>query len=268
VEERLSTAGAAHVERKLTRLHSAALVENVMQAWRADAARVTSFAALYESLAHSYFTALGRPRNALVINHCGSLSCFSRDQLDAVYGAGKHLLTIRDPRAVFRSMQGLLLRKFTPKRVLKGKVPATVLERHTQKLEATNGVSGYLREFCENYREMVALYASCPEVIRIRFEDLVKTPEPMMRRLATQIGIRWDATLLTPTELGIEHEPNSSFERSGGTIHARAADDWVGELAPSVCRYIEGTLAQEMAALGYQRVGGAVLVLDEAPLLT
>ena len=268
VEERLSTAGAAHVERKLKRLHPQTLVDGVIRAWSAEAATAPSLSAMYERLACAYFTALGRPGDALVVNHCGSLSRFRRDQLDAVYGTGRHLLTIRDPRAVFSSMQGLLYRKFTLKRVLKGKISAAVLERHIQNLETYDGVSGYLREFCENYRTMVAHYAVCPDVIRIRFEDLVKSPEPAMRRLATHAGIRWDTALLTPTELGVDHAPNSSFARSGSSIHARAADDWVGRLAPPTYRYIEKTLAQEMAALGYQCVGAPSLLLDEAPLLT
>jgi len=105
------------------------------------------------------------------VNHCGSLCRFGRDQLDAVFGKGKHLLTIRDPRAVFSSMQGLLYRKFTIERVQQGRISASVLERHLEKLETINSVSGYLREFCKDYRHMVAEYAACPDVIRIRFED-------------------------------------------------------------------------------------------------
>jgi hypothetical protein len=268
VDARLATAGAAHVQRKLKRLHPSTLVDDVMCAWRAEAARATSLGGMYASLATAYFTALGRPPDALVVNHCGSLSRFGREQLEMVYGAGRHLLTIRDPRAVFSSMQGLLYRKFTLKRVLKGKIPAAVLERHIQKLETTNGIFGYLREFCENYRSMVTRYAACPDVIRIRFEDLVRSPEPVMRRLASQLGIRWDAALLTPTELGVDHAPNSSFARSGSSVHAGAADDWVGRLPPAACRYIEEMLGEQMSALGYRRLGaGGPLVLNEAPLL-
>ncbi|MGH9721680.1 MAG: sulfotransferase [Bryobacteraceae bacterium] len=268
VEAKLATAGAAHVERKLMRLHPPALVAEVMQAWRVESAGARTLPAAYESLALAYFTALGRARDAVAVNHCGSLCRFTRDQLDAVFGSGRHLLTIRDPRAVFSSMQGLLYRKFTLKRVLKGKIRAGVLERHIQKLETVNSASGYLREFCEDYRTMVARYAACPDVIRIRFEDLVRSPEATMRGLATRLAIRWDSTLLAPTELGIAHSPNSSFARRGSGIHARAADDWAGRMAPSVCRYIEEALAEEMAALGYQRIDlRGRPVLDVAPLL-
>ena len=269
VEDKLGTAGAAHVERKLMRLHPPELLAGVMTAWRVEIARDGTLAAAYESLAHAYFTSLGRPRDAVVVNHCGSLCRFGREQLDAVFGKGRHLLTIRDPRGVFTSMQGLLDRKFASKRVMKGKVQPAALERHVEKLQTVDSASGYLREFCEDYRAMVARYAACPDVIRIRFEDLVRSPEAVMRRLATQLGIDWDTSLLSPTELGIDHSANSSFARGGGGIHVQAADDWIGRIDPSICRYIEDALAEEMSALGYRRLGerGEPVVLDVAPLL-
>jgi hypothetical protein len=115
---------------------------------------------------------------------------------------------------------------------------------------------------------MVARYAACPDVIRIRFEDLVTSPEATMRRLATTLAIGWNPTLLAPTRLGVSHAPNSSFSRPGNGIHDRAADDWVDRLAPSVRSYIEETLTEEMAALGYQPLDrGGRTVLDSAPLL-
>ena len=269
VDAKLATAGAAHAERKLKRLHPSAFVADVMGAWRVETARAGTLAAMYESLTLTYFTALGKAPDALVVNHCGSVSRFGRDQLDAVYGTGRHVLTIRDPRAVFISMQGLLFRKFTLKRALNGRIPVAPLERHIEKLEAINAVSGYLREFCEDYRNMVARYGASSEVLRVRFEDLVRSPEATMRRLAAQLGIRWDETLLAPTQLGETHSPNSSFARTGSSIHARAADDWVGRIAPAVCRAIEEALPDEMAALGYRPIdenGGPLL--DTAPLLS
>jgi hypothetical protein len=152
---------------------------------------------------------------------------------------------------------------------MKGKVQPAALERHTEKLETVDAASGYLREFCEDYRAMVARYAACPDVIRIRFEDLVRSPEAVMRRLATQLEIDWNISLLSPTELGVDHSANSSFARQGSGIHVQAANDWTGRIAPSVRRYIEDELAEEMSALGYQRMGesGEPVLLDVAPLL-
>jgi hypothetical protein len=266
--DKLETAGASHVERKLGRLHPPELVAKVMEAWRLEAAGAKSLPAMYEHLAHAYFPAVGRTADASVVNHCGSLCRFARDQVDAVFGKGKHLLTIRDPRAVFTSMEGLLDRKFTREQGSNGTVSPSALERHVKKRATTNAVSGYLREFCNDYRNMVAGYASSRDVLRIRFEDLVTAPESTMRRIASELAIQWDATLLEPTQLGTSHRANSSFARRGAAIHDRAARDWAQRIDPSVCRYIEGTLADEMAALGYQPIGReGGLVLDRAPLL-
>jgi len=267
-DARLETAGSVHLERKLLRLHPHVLVTEVMQTLRAETADADSLASMYSGLARAYFPAVGRPREAIVVNHCGSLSRYARDQLDVVFGKGTHLLTIRDPRAVFSSMQGLLYRKFTLDEVRSGKVTASVLERHIGMCETVDSASGYLRAFCKDYQAMVAGYAACSDVIRIRFEDLVTSPETTMRWLAERLSIGWDEALLTPTELGASHSPNSSFARRGNSVHARAADDWVERLAAAERRYIEKTLSEEMAALGYRPMDeGGRPVLDAARLL-
>jgi sulfotransferase family protein len=269
VEDRLAAAGAAHAKRKLLRLHPQALVAEVMERWRGEITGAGSLGVAYEVLARVYFDVLGRPSDVVVVNHCGSLCRFNRVQLETLYGEGKHLLTIRDPRAVFTSMQGLLYRKFTLDDVRNGRIPASMLERHIDKLETVDAASGYLREFCEDYRKMVAEYAASTGVTRVRFEDLVTSPAATMQQLATELGIRWDSMLLRPTELGVLHRPNSSFARRDNRIHRGAADDWIGRLAPATRDYIERTLAEEMAALGYQPLrGGGRTVLDTAPLLT
>jgi hypothetical protein len=222
---------------------------------------------MYESLAGAYFAAAGGTPGRTVVNHCGSLCRFERGQLDNVYGTGTHVLTIRDPRAVFSSMQGLLRRKFD--RAADSDIPASVLQRHRNRAETVDSVSGYLREFCQDYRHMVAEYASCSDVIRLRFEDLVMSPESTMRGLAAQLGVEFTTALLSPTQFGVAHGPNSSFSREGGTIHQEAAEDWKGRIGPADARYIEDALTDEMAALGYQRLDQpGPSVLPNGPLLS
>ena len=85
--------------------------------------------------------------------------------------------------------------------------------------------------------------------------------------MALRLGIDWHAGLLEPTEFGVAHAPNSSFARRGGTIHGDAAHDWTERIAPADREYIEEKLADEMAALGYQRLGKGSPVLPVAPLL-
>ena len=269
LDEKLETAGAQHAERKLSRVHPREQVAEIMQTWRAAAADTRTLPAMYERLSDAYFASVGGSPDRAVVNHCGSLCRFTREQVDSVFGKGKHLLTIRDPRAVFSSMQALVDGKFTPARVQQGNVSASTLKRHLERQETIDAVSGYLREFCEDYRSMVAGYAASRDVIRIRFEDLVTSPESTMRQLAAQLAVGWDPALLEPTQLGASHRANSSFSRQGSAIDGRAAHDWVDRIAQPVRKYIEDSLASEMAALGYQPAGqsGSRLVLETAPIL-
>ena len=263
VDQKIATAGGEHAQRKLLRLHPKALVDDVMQSWRTRSADAATLPAMYEALAVSYFGVLGRPAGATVVNHCGSLCRFTPDEVDRVFGSGQHLLTIRDPRAVFSSMDGLLELK-----VQKGELSGSALERHHQKRDTVDGATGYLREFCEDYRSMFTRYATAGEVIRMRFEDLVTDPQASMKHLAERLAIRWEPGLLTPSQLGVPHTANSSFGRHGATVHQQAASDWVGRIAPRTREYIERELADEMAALGYQRLGSSgVPPVAPAPVL-
>src|SRR5262249_57942792 len=58
-DDRLATAGASLVEKKLRKLHPDPVVSNVMSHWRADSEQATTLPAMYESLARRYFSALG-----------------------------------------------------------------------------------------------------------------------------------------------------------------------------------------------------------------
>ena len=253
LDQKLATAGAPHVERKLRRMHPEPEIADIMGRWRAASECAQTLAAMYETFVGAYVSVVGKDPGLIVVNHCGSLCRWSREQLEASgTGPGRHLLTIRDPRAVFASMDAMRCRKFTIKHVQKGKVSADMLERHLEKLEPTNGVSTYVREFCDDYRDMVSSHATRPDVVRVRFEDLVTSPEEAVRRLAAQLGLPWEASLLEPTEGGQPRTSNSSFGRHSVGIQRRAADHWVEHLPAPPRRYIEDTLAEEMTALGYR----------------
>ena len=252
LDEKLATAGAAHVERKLHRLHSVSEIGDIIARWRTASESAQTLPAMYETFARAYFPAVARDETRIVANHCGSMCRWPREQIDALYGPGRHLLTIRDPRAVFASMETMRCRKFTIRHVQKAKVSAEMLERHLEKLEPTDGVSAYLREFCRDYRHMVSCHAARPDIVRVRFEDLVASPQETTRQLAAALDIPWEPSLLEPTECGRPRPANSSFGRQGVGIQADAANRWVNHLAAAPRRYIEETLAGEMTALGYR----------------
>jgi len=66
VDAKLATAGAAHVERKLSRVHLEALVAEVMRTWRVETAGAGTLPAMYERLARTYFAVIGGAPNAAV----------------------------------------------------------------------------------------------------------------------------------------------------------------------------------------------------------
>jgi len=253
-DDRLATAGAPLVEKKLRKLHPDPVVSNVMSHWRADSERATTLPAMYESLARRYFCALGEDPGRAPVNHCGSVCRLSRDELDAVFGKGIHVLTVRDPRAVFASMEALRHHKYTVKGIRKRHVAVPEVERHISKMEVVDGASTYLREFCDDYRQMTARYALHPDVVCLRFEDLVTSTETAMRQFCDRVQLPWNASLLEPTALGQGRAPNSSYARQGSGVHANAAGDWVNRIDSEIRRHIEDALAPEMSALGYARV--------------
>lgn len=254
--DKLATAGAGLAEKKIRSRHGEALAAEVMGGWREDMARAATLPDLYASFARRYFAALGAVPWLSVVNHCGGLCRLTGGELDAVYGKGTHVITIRDPRAVFVSMEALRHRKFTIRRVRMGKVSASRVNRHIEKSEPCAGVSGYLREFCEDYRHMMQAHVARPEVVRVRFEDLVTAPEATTREICARLGLRWEPILLTPTQFGTPRAANSSYRRqSEGIVHQQAAGDWVARIPPAACQFIEENLAAQMNALGYRPLG-------------
>lgn len=90
-----------------------------------------------------------------------------------------------------------------------------------------------------------------PGHVRIRFEDFVAAPEPILRDLCAQLGVPFE-----PGMLDVEHA-GSSVEADSGAVGVRAdaAGRWQrGGLNPTeiaTCQHIAGP---EMLALGYDRV--------------
>jgi hypothetical protein len=69
-----------------------------------------------------------------------------------------------------------------------------------------------LNQWNESARAMVRNKKTYNERVRIvRFEDLIRRTEPMMRYLSHFLGIRFDEVLLTPTFNKLPVKPNTSF---------------------------------------------------------
>lgn len=227
--EKLDTCGAAHAERKIRGLHDAETAAATMNAWLRAAEAAVTPANLFPALVDAYFAQVGIAGSGnVVVNHSGSLCLFPRVDIEMLFGPARHVLSVRDPRAVWVSGDALRTRRHT-------------FDRARQMSEREDGASKYLRAFCEHYRVMLSEHASRPDVVALRFEDLVQSPEAVMRVLADRLDLVWDTRLLQPTQLGQPRRANSSFERSSG-IDASAAEDWVSRIAADDRDYIERKL--------------------------
>jgi hypothetical protein len=199
--------------------------------------RAATPAEVYDRTAELYFERYHPGGlNGAVVNHCANLCLLSPRQLQTIFGEARRIMTVRDPRATFASTQ----RKDRQKSLSNGRV-AEAVDR-----------CAYVETFCEQWRRAVETYfLQDRDAIRLRFEDLVSDARPVMMRLAAEMDIPFDETLLTPTRINTPIAANTSFSRSAG-IDPSAASSWEGHLAPEPRRIIEARLGDTMKSLGYE----------------
>lgn len=85
----------------------------------------------------------------------------------------------------------------------------------------------------------------------VRFEDLVRAPEPTMRGVANFLGIDFDPCLLKPTVLGNPAGGNAFDGVATFEVSARNVDRWRERISAADAQVIEFHLADEMVAFGY-----------------
>ena len=240
---KVDACGGAHAHRKIRAVNGADVAAATMSSWLRAAETAVSPADIFAALADSYFSQIGNtgPGKATV-NHSGSLCLLTRDQIDMLFGPARHILTVRDPRAVWTSEHARRAERYTADRAQRGIVTQTEFGTHLERsARDADGGSAYLREFCDEYRYMLNVHATRDDIVALRFEDLVQSPETHMRRIAARLNLTWDPRLLEPTQLGKPRRANSSFERTRG-VDASAADDWVSRIASADRDFIERTL--------------------------
>ncbi len=86
----------------------------------------------------------------------------------------------------------------------------------------------------------------------VRFEDLTRDPEAVMRSLASFLGIAFDEVLLKPTFLGVPWQGNNfdglKFDRASDVNVGR----WRERIDDHEAKVIEFHLAESMARWGYE----------------
>lgn len=215
----------AAYERKLKRFHPDTDWHRYRRRLLEMAAEVTSVRELYRRSSEVYFETLhASPLRSKLVDHCAGLCLLPAWQLRRIFGEHRMVLSIRDPRAAFCSLE-----HHRPGRISERSVPS----------------------FCRDWERSVRRHhRGDPSVIALRFEDLVSDPEKAMRSLCCSLGIAFDRALLQPTYLGVPAEANTSFSRKDG-IDPSAIDSWRHHLGTSARRKIEELLGPLMERLGY-----------------
>jgi hypothetical protein len=215
----------ASYERKLKRFHPDSDWREYRQRLLEMATEVTSVREFYRRSSELYFrTFHSSPLRPKLVDHCASLCLLPPWQLRRIFGEHRLVLSVRDPRAAFCSLE-----HHRPERVSERTVPF----------------------FCRDWERSVRRYHwGDPSVTSFRFEDLLSDPEKVMRSLCCDLGIAFDRVLLKPTYVGIPAEANSSFSRRDG-IDPSAIDSWRSHLGTSARRKIEKRLGPLMERLGY-----------------
>lgn len=86
----------------------------------------------------------------------------------------------------------------------------------------------------------------------LRFENLAAAPEPAMRAIADFLGVNFDASLLTPTQLGLPSGGNNFDGEAMFSISERNVGRWRERITREDAQVIEFHLAEEMMAFGYE----------------
>ena len=148
------------------------------------------------------------------------------------YPDSKHIIVVRDPRAVCAS-------KYAQDSVY----PWLFLIRQWRKLSL----------LAYKY----AVIEERPDVHIVRYEDLIEDPEDISRNLCDFLSIQFDANLITPERFTDGHgEPwvqNTSYDLDAETFfNTQSISRWKDTLPRAVTEYVEALTLPEMRLFGYE----------------
>ena len=150
------------------------------------------------------------------------------DDIRTVFPHGRIILTMRDPRAV----------------------AAAIIQRAKKKSDP--GFSMYL---CVKFWLQTARLAwrdrNSPDVLVVRFEDLLRTPDQSMRRVCSFLGVEYTDCLSSPTKAGVPWKGNSTGGPGFQGIDTTPIDRWKTVLEPTELAFIERLAAPWMERFDY-----------------
>lgn len=153
------------------------------------------------------------------------------DEILAVYPRALFVQIVRDPRSTAAS-----IRRF---------------REHGWRLDPDEVVRGIDRALAAALERPARLGEG--RYFVVRYEELVRSTEPELRRIVDFLGIGWDGVLLRPTLAGTEMRANSAWleRRTVGEVHALSLGEPGAGLDRRVLRSVLATTGANARALGY-----------------
>lgn len=152
------------------------------------------------------------------------------DEIFALFPRARVIQLVRDPRAVYLSNKRSDAFRMTPEFAAQ---------------QWVKSIRRILRH--------VVKFGVRDQIMVVRYEDLVASPQPTLQAVCDFIGVGFDAALTRPTVYGHPWQGNSYGAQAPATyeIDPAKADSWRKEITPEENAAILGAARFEMSLLGY-----------------
>lgn len=184
----------------------------------------------YLPAAYEAATGLPPPAGATLVEKSVEHAEFA-ERLAAIFPGARFIHVVRHPCANLVAIRRMLERR-------RGRYPG--MRRAAQALRQTHALLVRNREAIPNYRVL-------------RFEDLVEDAEPVMRTLASFLGVEFDDVLLRPTQLGRPWGGNSTGGTAFAGISRQPLDGWREDVNDFEAALAAQCSAAVFDAFGYDR---------------
>jgi hypothetical protein len=153
------------------------------------------------------------------------------DEIFQVFPQARIIHLVRDPRAVYLSNK----------------------RSETYRMEPGFVARQWVKSLRCALRQVVK-FGRAPQMLILRYEDLVARPRATLDDLCGFLGVDFDEALARPTVYGNPWQGNAYGEAAARTyeIEPAKADSWRAEITPAENRAILAEARFEMSLLGYQ----------------
>lgn len=180
---------------------------------------------------------------------------FYADALLRLYPGARVVHMLRDPRAVLASQKQRWKRR---------KLAAD--RRALPVSEALRSWVNYhpytMAELWSRATREAARLASHPRFTILRFEDLLREPEPTIRSLCERLDLEFEPSMLEVSQINSSHQSSVGGARRG--FHTEAVDSWRSTLSEVEISIIERSCRDLMDSFGYPMEGSPARLAGES----